>query len=141
MIAPRRVGDHGLGRDLDRDQHRPNVDGEGEVPVGWIDLEQRSHLQDPGVVDEDVQSAEVVDRLIDHGNGRLDVGQIDLVWPGFERCGGLGDPVDVDVEQGKLGTFAVERGGDLCSDAAGSAGDQRAPSGESALECPHRVGV
>ena len=133
--------DHRLRRELDGDQHCPHVDGEREVPVGRVDLQQRSHLQDPGVVDEDVDSAETVDRPPHHVNGRFDICEVDFEGNGIEWRGSVEQAIDVDVEQRQLSTFAAERCSDLCADAAGRASDQRSPSGESALTCPHGEGV
>ena len=59
---------------------------------------------------------------LDHLDGRLGVGEVDAVDLGVERVRAVAcQPLDVDVDQGELGTLAAERGGDLGADATGRA--------------------
>src|SRR5687768_14435373 len=52
---------------LDREEDRFHVDVHHPVELGLADLVQQLHLHDPGVVDHDVQAAELPDRLLDRG--------------------------------------------------------------------------
>ena len=70
-------GDHRPGRDLGRDEHRAGVDVHHEVPLVDGDVEQRRDAQDAGVVDQDVDAAEVVDRAGRPRRRGAGVGEVD----------------------------------------------------------------
>ena len=55
------------------------VDLNDRVPVGFAHREHHAISQDAGVVDEDVQSAEGVDGLVDHVPGGVEVADISAV--------------------------------------------------------------
>ncbi len=80
------------------------------VPVGLLHLEDHPISQDAGVVDEDVEPAEGVHGLLDHGFGVVEVGNVatvhdrlaahalDLVHDGLCRADVAAGPVDVAAQ-------------------------------------------
>ena len=83
----------------------------------------------------------VVDSAVNDLDGCFGVGQVDTVDRGTERVTCRAQAVDVDVEQGEFGTFAVERGSDLGADSARRSGDQCTSADESTMLAPHGDGV
>ena len=83
----------------------------------------------------------VVDSAVNDLDGCFGVGQVDAIDRGTERITRRPKPVDVDVEQGQFGTFAVERGSDLGADSTRRAGDQCTSTDESTMLAPHGDGV
>ncbi len=52
------------------------VDGDDGVPLLLGHVHEHPVAEDPGVVDEDVEAAELVDRLLDHATGAREVGDV-----------------------------------------------------------------
>ena len=140
ILPPRPAAIIERGRDLGGEQHRPGVDAEDPVPLVGGDVEQRGDAEHAGVVDEDVDAAEPVDRRLgrfggggrigevaDHGDARQLVGH---------RAALLGEAVD-DGDRGALGGEAP---GDRRPDATGATGDDDARPDET-LAGGGRVGT
>ena len=97
------------------------------IGVGIVD---RAADGDAGIVDEDVEPAEmlcdVVHQLFDFGGRRL----VGLEGAGFDALGlqfgddGLGLVGRGDIADGDIGAFVGERAGAGCADAARAAGDE-----------------
>ena len=97
------------------------------IGVGIID---RAAHRDAGIVDEDVEPAEmsgdVLHQLLDLGGRRL----VGLEGAGFDALGlqlsddGFGLVGGGDIADGDVGAFIGERAGAGCADAARTAGDE-----------------
>ncbi len=115
------------------DRHRRPKQSEGSTEVHVDDgvevlvrgLQQRRHLVDAGVVDEDVQGAEVLDRRADHVLGRGGGRQVDRqpCGPVPRRIGDLEHGAGGVVDQEHPGSLAQQLGGDGPAQAPGGAGD------------------
>ena len=52
------------------------VHGDHRVPLGLVHVDEHPVAEDPGVVDEDVELAEPLDRVLDEPTGALEVGDV-----------------------------------------------------------------
>ncbi len=139
MIRPTRPRDHGIEHGAAADDRALEVHRDHPVPrlLGAVD-ERFDHV-DPGVVDQHVDLAELVDHLREPGAHRGDVGHVhaDAAGPRAElradllrrpRCGSR-----VQVGDRHRGALLREPGGDRQPDAAGGAGHDAHPP----VQCTH----
>jgi hypothetical protein len=63
---PRLLAHHAPRDVLQHEKHRPQVDRHHAVPVDLVDLEQRLCLDDPGVVEQDVEPTPPFVGSVDH---------------------------------------------------------------------------
>ena len=71
-LATAALRDHGAGTVLGAQERAAQVDPQHRVPFGHFNIDQRLHqVADAGVVDQNVEAAEMPDGLRDHG---LDLG-------------------------------------------------------------------
>ena len=115
------------------------VDAHDVVPLGLGHVDEHAVAQDAGVVDEDVEVAERLDRRVDEALGALPVGDVVAVGDGLaaERLD-LGDDLvgravvgagavvgAAAVVDDDLGPFGGEQQGVLAAEAAPGPGDDR----------------
>jgi hypothetical protein len=119
-------------RGLDHEEHRVDVGLEGALKLLLADVEDvLVGVLLAGVVDEDVEPAELVHRL---GDDRVAMGFLAKVAGyrdraaalGLDDAPGLGGVVMLaQIGNGDVGALAREQGGDRAADAAVGAGDDR----------------
>ena len=135
MILPRRRGTMPRATALADEEHPGEVRPDHLVPGRRIHLEERAAALDPGIVDEDVDRADLRLDASDFGaNLRflrdIEPGALDpqsLAAQGGYRCGELLLVAAVDDHcRAGLGEAARQRK----PDAGGGAGDERDPSGQ-----------
>src|SRR5262249_18373012 len=101
--------------------------GDGEL----VDRDAVRHRVDSGVVDEDVEPAEVADDFGEDGVDLRGVADVEGQRPGARGAGGgLSRAWGVDVGVEDAGAVGGEGVGDGLADAAGGAGHQRHLMGE-----------
>ena len=123
---------HGARGGAHQHEGRGEVDGDDVVPLIVLHHHEQVVLGEAGVVDEDVEPAELGDRLVDQlGHLRLvaEVAGAD-VHARAELGGQLLELVDLAPGDGDRRPLLVQRAGDAAADAAGCAGDQRRLVGE-----------
>ena len=115
------------------------MDGDDGVPVLFAHVEDHAVAQDAGVVDDDVQLAEVIDCAIDDPLGRLEVGdalevgdclaarRADFLDHVLGRRARLPGAVEVSAEvvHDHLGAVLRQQQRLFAPDAAAGAGDYR----------------
>ena len=117
------------------------MDAHDHVPVVVAHLEQQVVAGDPGVVDQDVETAELGGDAVDgalHRGGVADVaGEADRARAVGERqaAGGLGGLAPVEVEDRHRGALLGEAGGDAEPDPSCGSGDD----GDAPVEATHGV--
>ena len=115
---------------VDEVEGRFEVHGDNRVPLGLAHPHHEAVLGDAGVVDEDVDAAEVLEDLLDDGVRLVEVGRVGGVTLDLmPESGDLGDGllgrfVDDKIGEGDVRAFFCEFECDGLSDASCSAGDQ-----------------
>jgi hypothetical protein len=115
---------------------RFQIDRDGLVEVGLGEVIEASDQGDAGIVDQDVDGAELVVGLLDHGGDGLAVGDVGgdgdgIAALGFDGIGDRGGLVgSVAVVDGDVGAGICEGQRDGGADAAGSAGDEGGAIGQ-----------
>jgi hypothetical protein len=92
----------------------PEVNGDDGVPLLLGHVHEHPVAKDPGVVDEDVEAAELVERLLDHPLGAGEVGDVLRICSGFS-AGGF-DLDDDLLRRRVVVAFARERGTEVIDD-------------------------
>ena len=98
--------------------HRMCADADHRVEVGFGHLEEHAVAQDAGVVHEDVEAAEAVDRLLDQVLGSVPVGHVVVVGDGLAAVAAndlrhfLGGPL--------VGALAPDRAAQVVDDDLGT---------------------
>ena len=96
--------------------------GDDRVPLVLFHVHEHPVAQDAGVVDEDVEPAERVDRVLDEAAGAGEVGDVLAVGDGLAARGlDLGDDL---LRRRQVGALAGERAAEVVDD------DLRAGRGE-----------
>ena len=127
MILPPAPRNHALGDRLKGEEQAFDVDGENLVVAGFGDFDDRRHVEDAGVVDENVDPAPSLNHVLDRS---LDGGCLGDVESEGDRlvamaCGGL-----LGMSQGNVGdrdsrSFRDIAFGDRRADAPRAASDER----------------
>jgi PPOX class probable F420-dependent enzyme len=78
---------HPARRGLQAEKRPFEVDCQRAVPAGFVDLEQRLRLLDPGVVDEHLEPAEPLDDLRDQRIDGSFIGDVFFERGGLRACG------------------------------------------------------
>ena len=134
MLMIRAVGAEVRNRPLNRGEDRTDIDRDQPVELlqrKRLDVAEVGHS---GVVDEDVQAAELGHRVVDRLRDLLGVGAVGLNrYRGAAVTGNLGDQLlglggGAAVGEGDGRAVGGQSPHDLCPDAAGSSGNQRTPS-------------
>src|SRR5262249_11028635 len=113
------------GDSLDPEQGRLDVDGHDTVELVLAEIQQGSVSEDTCVVDESVDSTEVLGGGQDHTLHVTPPGDIDVDRVLIQLLGSLLDRVAVDVGQHYTRAFPCEEGCDGKTYAASRAGDDR----------------
>ncbi len=93
------------------------------IPVGLLHVEDHAVAEDAGVVDEDVEPAELVDGLFDHPSGLVEVGDIGPVDDRF--AAGRADLVDDAPGRSHIATRSVDITPEIVDDDLGAPGSQQ----------------
>ena len=99
------------------------VDGEDDVPLLFRHVEDHLVAQDAGVVDDDVEPAEGVERLLHHAVAGLEVGDVVVVGDGVAAH--LLDFVDDLVGRALLAAGAGRGAAEVVDDDARALGRER----------------
>ena len=100
------------------------------MPVLGLRFHEAPPYRQPGIVDQDVEAAEILDDVIDHRLDRGKIGDVGLISLGLaplrrdladERIGFLRRTAEID---GDVGAFFGEAQRDFAADAAGGARHQ-----------------
>ena len=100
--------------------------------LGGVDVDQQAGDLDAGVVDQDVETAELADRVGDRGLPAGVVGDVEVHEPVAvaERSGHLGAEVVLQVADHHLGAGCGQRLGHALAESLGAAGDQCPAAGQ-----------
>ena len=139
-VATRAAIAHGRAERAAAVDHPHEIDAEHPFPILRSRLQRAGRQGHPGVVDEDVERVDLLVHRRGEAIHRLSVGHVDpnsdhLGTDTPERLLHLGQPVLVDVADGKVRARLRRDAGDRLTDAAGRTGDPDPPSGE--ILCLH----
>ena len=113
------------GRGLHGAEHAPDVDGDQPVELLQREVLDRRGVGDAGVVDEDVQSAEMLRGAADRGPDGFVVRVVRLRGQGARRVGhSVGLVLGAGVGEGDLGAVGGQAAHDRGADAPGPTRDQ-----------------
>jgi hypothetical protein len=119
------------GRKTRRVEGGREIDGEDCVPLFHRKVLQRRHMLDPGIVHQDVEPAQRIERLLDHLPDRIRlrhvgarIGDLDIEFRGEFRLGVRDLLRLAKAVENNAGAGARERPGDAEPNAAGRTGDQ-----------------
>jgi hypothetical protein len=133
------LADHAPRRGLEDEEDRPQVDVHQPVPVLFRQLEQRLGLDDPGVVEEDVEPAPALVGGVHHA---LDVGParhvaLDGDLPELAGEAPGGKPVEIREHQARALSRQPPRA--RGADPAGGPRDESDPPVEPPAHCPRPI--
>ena len=119
-------GSHARSDRRDEEERRPDVAGEHLVERGDVELRGRAEERDPGVVDQDVDVADVARQAL-HVGGVAEVGgdEAGLAAGGGDLLDRLGAARGVAAVDEDLGPVPGQLQRDRATDARRRAGDQR----------------
>ena len=121
--------DHDPAGELAELERRGQVHLDHLVPVGEVVVDGLGGATDPVRVDEDVEAAQPVDRLVEAAAQGVAVGEVGADGDAAELCGCLVGALRA-AEDGHARTGLDERARDPAPDPAAAARDERAATGQ-----------